>query len=443
MASTRSARIARRAICCSVAARASSATRGGALQSDGESAVDAARRLALALDRGALAVQGPPGSGKTYTGARMILDLVRAGRRVGVCAASHKVVRNLLNAVAKAADEQRVTVTFLQKTDDDEAPPIMVTKDNAAMVAALRDRQVQVAGGTPWLWARTDTTDTVDVLFVDEAGQMSLANVIAIAQCAKSIVLLGDPRQLEQPTQGTHPDGTAVSALEHVIGAEHQTIPADRGLFLAETWRLPPEICDFTSELFYERRLAPRAVAGRQVLSGAGPFDGAGLWFVPVDHDANQSASREEVAVVAELLGALLARGAEWSDRDGVRRPLGLDDILVVAPYNAQVADLAGTLPRGARIGTVDRFQGQEAPVVVFSLTTSTPEDAPRGMDFLYDPNRFNVATSRAMCACIVVGNPRLFAPDCQSPRHMRLANVFCRYRELATVVPRGGGPAA
>jgi superfamily I DNA and/or RNA helicase len=264
--------------------------------------------------------------------------------------------------------------------------------------------------------------------------------VLAIAHAAQSLVLLGDPRQLEQPIQGSHPDGTAVSALEHVLHGA-QTIASDRGLFLEESWRLPPEICDFTSELFYERRLKARSAPGLQVISGAGPFDGAGLWYVPVEHDANQSASGEEVEVVERLVTALSQGNVRWRDRDGESHALEQNDILVIAPYNAQVADLAAGLPPGTRVGTVDKFQGQEAPIVIFSLTTSTQQDAPRGMDFLFDPNRFNVATSRAMCACIVVGSPALFEPDCQTPKQMKLANAFCRFLEVAREIRSDGLP--
>jgi predicted RecB family nuclease len=410
----------------------------GILRAEGESGVQAARRLALALDQGTLAIQGPPGSGKTFTGARMIYDLVRSGRRVGVCAVSHKVIRNLLEAIGKAAAEDGRVLDCVQKVSREPSanlpPGLKEIKDNAAILEALRSGRTRIAGGTAWLWAREEFFESVDVLFVDEAGQMSLANVLSIAGAGKNLVLLGDPRQLEQPIQGSHPEGTALSALEHVLDGA-LTIPPDRGLFLDESWRLPPEICAFTSELFYEGRLSARSKPGVQVLSGASPFDGSGLWYVPVEHDGNQSACGEEVEVVTALIDRLLHSGVSWRDRDGETHPLALDDILVVAPYNAQVADLTARLPEGARVGTVDRFQGQEAPVVIFSLTTSTPEDAPRGMEFLYDPNRFNVGTSRAMCACIVVGSPRLFEPDCQSPRQMKLANAYCRYWELSQEV--------
>ena len=409
---------------------------GGALEAEGEGGVRAALRLVLSLDHGTLAIQGPPGSGKTFTGARMIADLVRAGKRVGVCAVSHKVITNLLKEVVKAGAEAGVRIAILQKLREGDGPPdpgIRVATDNAEALRAIQGRNAHVLGGTAWMWAREEFLEAVDVLFVDEAGQMSLANALAIGHCAKSLVLLGDPQQLEQPIQGFHPPGTAVSALEHVLG-EAETIPPDRGLFLEETWRLAPPICAFTSELFYERRLVPYAALAQQAVLGGSAFAGTGLWYVPVRHDANQAASREEVAVVAELIDSLLGGGACWRDREGKEHPLALEDVLVIAPYNAQVADLTARLPRGARVGTVDRFQGQEAPIVIYSMTTSTPEDAPRGMDFLYDPHRFNVATSRAKCACIVVGSPRLFEPDCTSPKQIQLANAFCRYLELARV---------
>jgi len=410
---------------------------GAPLERAGEGGVQAARRLGLMLDHGTLAIQGPPGSGKTFTGARMICDLVRDGRKVGVCAQSHKVIANLLKAVVEAAAGGGRIACLQKVSEKSEAPVpgIAETTDNAEALDALRSRRARVLGGTAWMWAREEFFEAVDVLFVDEAGQLSLANVLAIAQSAKSLVLLGDPQQLEQPIQGAHPEGAAASALEHVL-AGHRTIPEDRGLFLEETWRLPPTICALTSELFYERRLKSHAGLERQALLGDLPFAGAGLWYVPVPHDANRSASPEEVGVVVDLVQILTEGGACWRDRDGAEHALGLADILVIAPYNAQVADLESRLPKGTRVGTVDRFQGQEAPVVICSMTTSTPEDAPHGMEFLYSPNRFNVATSRAQCVCIVVGSPRLFEPDCQSPQQIKLANAFCRFLEVAREAP-------
>jgi superfamily I DNA and/or RNA helicase len=273
----------------------------------------------------------------------------------------------------------------------------------------------------------------VDVLFVDEAGQMSLADVLAVSPAAQSLVLLGDPSQLDQPLQGTHPPGIEVSALQHILGS-NETMPPGQGLFLAETWRLAPSICRFTSELFYENRLKPHAGLERQKLIWPDKSEGAGLWFIPVEHNGNQNSSNEEVNAVHRLVTDLTRPGMSWVNMKGEKHPLTLKDILIVSPYNAQVFDLAARLPQ-ARIGTVDKFQGQEAPVVIYSMATSSPEDAPRGMEFLYSINRFNVATSRARCACFVVASPRLLEPECQTPRQMKLANALCRYLEMSQMI--------
>jgi len=255
---------------------------------------------------------------------------------------------------------------------------------------------------------------------------MSLPDALAVSQAANKLVLLGDPQQLEQPLQGTHPPGVAVSALQHILG-EHDTIPENRGEFLAETWRLSPSICAFTSELFYEGRLLAHSGLERQRLT-----TGSGLFYVSVEHSSNQNSSTEEVQAVIQVVEQLLQPGVCWTDLHGVSRQMTIADILIVSPYNAQVFDLAERLPT-ARIGTVDKFQGQEAPVVIYTMATSAPEDAPRGMEFLYNLNRFNVATSRARCAVILVVSPRLFEPECKTPHRMKLANALCRYLELAT----------
>jgi len=425
-----------------------------------------------------LPIQGPPGSGKTHTGAEMICDFVARGRRVGVTATSHRVIRNLLTAVARAAAARGLAVRLGQRVPPDQvkdlpeggasAPPdaIGVFTDNDIARAAIGAREVDVVGGTAWLWSREDFENAVDVLVVDEAGQVSLANALASSQAAPRLVLLGDPQQLDQPQQGSHPDGVDVSALEHIL-AGRQTMPADLGMFLPTTYRLAPAICDFTSDVFYEGKLAPRPGLDAQRLVGAGPFTGAGLWLVEVAHDGNRNASDEEVDVVERLVSALLAPGVLCVESDpssGTPMPprqMTSSDILVVSPYNAQVSRLQerlespasmerrgfspGDIPAGAgagfsppqiRVGTVDKFQGQQAPVVIYSMATSNPEDAPRGMEFLFSLNRLNVATSRARCACIVVASARLFEPDCRTPRQMQLASALCRYRELAVAVP-------
>ena len=402
-----------------------------------ESTVAAAKRIGTLLDCSVLPIQGPPGSGKTFTGARMICELVGQGKKVGITAIGHKVIQNLLLEVIKAASEAGLKgLNCIQKVNEkpDTAPPgITLTTDNAVPLAASR-RGAQVVGGTAWLWSREEYFEAVDVLFVDEAGQMSLANVLAVSQAAKNVVLLGDPQQLEQPVKGSHPDGAEVSAIEHLLTGQ-KTISLDKGLFLEKTWRLHPKLCDFTSEVFYEGRLHPREGLENQNIEGHPWLCKSGLWFVSVPHEGNRNASAEEVECIAGLVSSLVQTGVSWTDDKGRSRPMRLNDVLIVAPYNAQVSDLSSRLPPNARVGTVDKFQGQQAPVVIYSLTTSSPEDAPRGMEFLYSLNRLNVATSRAQAAAIVVGSPRLLEPECRSPRQMQLANAICRYLEMAQVI--------
>jgi uncharacterized protein len=405
------------------------------LRRQGERDLDAARRLALVLDRTTLAIQGPPGSGKTYAGARMIGSLLEAGKRVGITGTSHKVIGNLLREVLEAAGEDGIDVRPVQKGDADqvlEDDRVVRAKDAADVRARLVDGRSNLAAGTSWLWASAKLVDAVDVLFVDEAGQISLANVVAIARATNSIVLLGDPQQLDQPLQGSHPPGADRSALAHVLG-DAATMPPTRGLFLETTWRLHPDLCAFTSEVFYEDRLEPEAhLATQRVRSPEAVVDGTGPRRVVVATVGADNRSPVEADDVAALARAIVDGGSSWTDEEGATRPVGWEDVLIVAPYNAQVGEIRRRLPRDARVGTVDKFQGQEAPISIYSMTTSTPELAPRGMDFLYSRHRLNVATSRARCVAVVVASADLFRVRARTPEQMRLANAFCRFAELA-----------
>jgi uncharacterized protein len=418
---------------------------GARLRKDGESGLEAARRLVLGLDRSTLAIQGPPGSGKTWAGARMILDLVAAGRTVGVTANSHKVIGKLLDEVNAAATEHRDprarSVRIGQKPGEDGEPSCSratLLKDAAEVSQALAAGEVDAVGGTGWLWANDRCREVVDVLFVDEAGQYSLANTIAVSTAARSLVLLGDPQQLDQPLKGSHPVGAERSALAHLLGDE-AVMPPERGLFLERTWRLHPEICAFTSELFYASSLLPQDGNELQQLAGVGDADGEGIRFLALDHTASRNAtdSAEEADAIAELVADLLD-GASWTDREGFTRPIEPSDVLVITPYNAQRKRIGRALAgRGERaaavqVGTVDKFQGQEAPISIYSMATSRPEDAPRGMEFLYSLNRLNVATSRARCLTLVVASPALVRVSARTPRQMELANAFCRLVEVA-----------
>jgi uncharacterized protein len=363
----------------------------------------------------------------------MIVELISQGYRVGVAAVSHKVISNLLSEVCKVARQNNVPIQAVQKPDatDGCVDPLVKLVDNNQAVRDLLDTgETNVVAGTTWLWARAEMASSVDVLFIDEAGQMSLADVLAASQAATSVVLLGDPQQLDQPQQGIHPPGADGSAFDHLLRG-HATIGPGLGLFLAETYRLHPDVCNFVSELFYERRLEPRPENQLQRVNTDGLLNGTGLRFVPVEHSGNQNESEEEVARICALVSNLLSNRSTWTNKHGETHKLTLTDILIVAPYNAQVAALRKSLPDGARVGTVDKFQGQEAPIVFYSMTTSSPEDAPRGMEFLYSLNRLNVAISRARCVAVIVASLNLFSVECKTTRQIELVNAFCRYLEF------------
>ena len=402
------------------------------LQAPGETTETAVRRIAPSLEESYLAIQGPPGSGKSTVGAQMIVDLVEQGKRIGVTANSHKVIGELLAKAAEAAEKRRVRVRIGQRASGEPTfGDAILLKDNPAALDALEGGSVDVVGGTTWLWAREEMTGTVDVLFIDEAGQMSLADAVAASPCAASLVLLGDPQQLDQPLQGTHPPGAERSVLAHLLDGE-RVMPDGLGLFLDGSWRLHPEISAYTSEVFYEGRL--HSHRGRELLdlSGVSPLSGTGIRFLPVSHTGQSSESPEEAGQVARIIQGLLGSDPTYTDAEGAVHELTESDVLVITPYNAQVRAITEALP-GFRIGTVDKFQGQEAPISIYSMATSSSEEAPHGMEFLYSLNRLNVATSRARCLAVVVASPGVLKVRCRTPRQMRLANAVARLVEMAT----------
>lgn len=409
--------------------------KGKLIRSEHEDTLAAALRLSTILTGGVLPVQGPPGTGKSYAGARMICSFVSQGKKVGITANSHKVIRNLIDKVIEAADEMSIDLHSLQKpgTPEPDQEHLSFARNNGDVINALSQGTSQVAGATHFFWSREDAFETVDVLVVDEAAQMSLANVLAVGQAAPLLILLGDPQQLEQPSQGSHPDGIDVSALDHILG-DHQTISQDKGLFLEHTWRLHPVICEFHSELFYEGKLASIAGCEQQKITSEGLFSDSGLRYVPVTHAGNTSSSTAEARAVQFIVEHILEKETGWTDREGADKVLNLEDILIITPYNAQVFEIQQLIP-GAHVGTVDKFQGQEAPITIYSMATSTHADAPRGMEFLYSANRLNVAISRAKCLAILVASPGVFESECMTPRQMKLANAHCRYLELAEEV--------
>jgi predicted RecB family nuclease len=385
---------------------------------------------AVNMRNSVLPIQGPPGTGKSHTAAMMIVSLIKAGKKIGISALSHKVITSLLEKVNKAASKENIKTKIIQKVGDltnRKNVDWIETKDND-VIDYIR-KGYNIAAGTSFMWSREDLFEAVDFLFVDEAGQLSLIDTLALSHAGNNLILMGDPQQLKQPQKGSHPEGTEVSALEHIL-QEHKTISANEGVFLGTTWRMHPAINGYVSELFYDNRLHSKPETANQKLEGNTKYQLPGLYVEPVVHEGNQNSSEDEAEKAVSIVNELLNNDVLWIDCDKQTHKLQKDHIKIIAPYNAQVELLQQLLP-GIQIGTVDKFQGQEAPVIIFSMATSTPEDAPRGMEFLYSLNRLNVAVSRARAVFILVASPALFQPSCKSPHQMQLANALCRLLEM------------
>jgi uncharacterized protein len=387
------------------------------------------------LEDSYLAVQGPPGSGKTHIGARVVALLIDRGWTVGVVAQSHRVVENFLDALADAG----VSAARIGKRSDTPNRRWTALKDSkVSSWIAEHQSGGCVLGGTAWDFVNTKRVarGQLDLLVIDEAGQFSLANTIAVSVAAKRLLLLGDPQQLPQVSQGTHPEPCDASALSWIMDGQ-AVMPPDRGYFLSQSWRMHPELCAAVSRLSYDDRLEPHtAVTGARHL--AGPW--AGVEVVEVDHHDNSTSSAEEAHAVATQVNRFL--GSQWTapDEQATQRPLDERDILVVAPYNTQVSMVRRTLDaaghRSVRAGTVDKFQGQQAPVVIVSITASAPSEVPRGMGFLLNRNRINVAVSRAQWCTVIVKSPRLTDYLPSDPAAMSELGAFielCHHRTPTT----------
>ncbi|SDC56410.1 TM0106 family RecB-like putative nuclease [Paraburkholderia lycopersici] len=378
------------------------------------------------MDETCLFLQGPPGAGKTFTGSHVILDLLKQGKRVGVTSNSHHAINNLLQAVETRAHAEKFVFSGMKKSTGPESELqgsiiIDVAEDDDVFYG-----EADLVAGTSWLFVKEEMRDQLDYLFVDEAGQMALANLAAVGMCTRNIVLLGDQMQLAQPSKGMHPGRSGESSLDYLLDGV-ATIPSDKGIFLKTTYRMHPDVCEFISDAVYDSRLKPAPGTSARVVNA--PFEGqraapmTGIRFIPVQHDGNAQSSKEEVQKVVSLVNELLQ-----GTRDDGRRmvPMTLDDILVVAPYNVQVNELKRALPAGARVGTVDKFQGQEAHVVIMSMATSNAEYLPRDIEFLFSKNRLNVGISRAKALAILVACPDLLTVPCSKPEQMALVNTLC-----------------
>jgi predicted RecB family nuclease len=400
--------------------------RGVALIDDDLDLLPQVIRAVEGMDETCLFIQGPPGAGKTYTGSHVIVELLRKNKRVGVTSNSHQAINNLLQAVEKRALSAKVRFSGMKKSNEDDS------RHGGSMIVDVKDDKDIVYGdadlvaGTSWLFAKKEMRDQLDYLFVDEAGQMALANLVAVGMSAKNIVLLGDQMQLGQPSKGMHPGRSGESTLDYLLDGR-ATIPADKGIFLKTTYRMHPDVCQFISDAVYDGRLMPAPDTAERLVKA--PFEGepaapmTGIRYVPVQHDGNAQSSEEEVEKVVSIVRDLL-KGTR-DDGEGTAL-MTLDDILVVAPYNVQVNELKRALPEGARVATVDKFQGQEAHVVILSMATSNADHLPRDIEFLFSKNRLNVAISRAKALAILIASPDLLTVPCSKPEQMALVNTLC-----------------
>ncbi|BCA56414.1 hypothetical protein W02_35540 [Nitrospira sp. KM1] len=428
------------------------------MQHEAETTIDAAVRIARGMDGGCLVIQGPPGTGKTYAASRVIVALLEAGKRIGIASNSHKAIGNLLKACGEALREQGGKLEGLKvggECDEQlhQANPELVHIPGSG--DAKGRYKSGVVGGTAWLFSRGEWIDGLDYLFIDEAGQVTLANAVAMARSAKNLVLLGDQMQLEHPVQGSHPDDAGLSVLQYAlkdmsaslpdVPVFHAVVPSDYGLFLGESRRMHPSVCRFISESMYDECLKSHPDCARQqidrVLNRANLIlKGNGIVLSPVEHEGNVQQSVEEVERVKAIYEEMFGR--RYTGKDGKTRPLALEDFLFIAPYNAQVRALQAALPAGARVGSVDKFQGQEAPVCILSLCSSYGEYGSRGLAFILDRNRINVAVSRAQCLAVVVADPRIAGSIPSSLEEMMLLNLFCKLQD-ASGSERESGMAA
>jgi predicted RecB family nuclease len=383
------------------------------------------------LDESYVAVQGPPGSGKTYSGSHIIYALIKAGKRVGITAMSHAAIDNLFDATYQVfADKGELDLLHALRRGDKPKSGALPGVRYTSSPKEAEGTTYNLVAGTTWLWARSTLRPfPVDVLVVDEAGQLALADAIASANAAKNLILLGDPLQLSQVAQADHPDGSGASVLEHILGT-HATLPDDQGIFISETRRMHPDVCRFISNQIYEGRLSSHESCAQQSTQF-----GTGLRWLEAHHADRSTESPEEVDIVISQLNAML--GTPWVNQRGESAALRAQDFMVVAPYNDQVDLILEALEReprlrGVQVGTVDKFQGREAPVVFFTMTTSSAEDMPRGPEFLFSRNRLNVAVSRARCLAFLVCTETLLNSRARTIEEMRLIGTLSAFVEYA-----------
>lgn len=379
------------------------------------------------LDNSYLPIQGPPGAGKSYTATHVIAKLIAQGCKIGISSNSHKAINNLMLNTAKYCRTKNIKGSFVctKETEPDLIKEGVIITENGDLANHIKPGCV--LGTTAWGFARDDMADQLDYLFIDEAGQVAVANLVGMSRSAKNLILMGDQMQLGQPTQGTHPAESGLSILDYLL-FDSPTISEEMGVFLDTTYRMHPEINEFISQNIYEDKLKSHPDNHKRIIKVPQDYQGllnkeAGIIYIPIVHEGNTQSSEEEIAEIKKLATELIGR--TLTTPSGEERQITLDDMLFLAPYNYQVIKLKEALGSDAKIGTVDKFQGQEAPIVFISMCTSDATESPRGLDFLLNKNRMNVAISRAQTLAIIVGNPNLGNTTVSHVNQLKLVNMF------------------
>ena len=388
------------------------------------------------MDESCLCIQGPPGAGKTYTAKLVIKSLIATGKRIGIMSNSHAAIMNLLEPLAEELPNTPIvkiggiesTKEFEEKYPPEKYPNFKY-RGSMSFTKTQPFESFEVIGATVYGFSKEITHEQpLDYLFVDEASQVALANLVVASSAAKNIILMGDQMQLEQPIQGSHPGDAGASALEFML-KDHAVIPEDKGIFLERTYRMHQDVCQPLSEIVYEGKLQADDDNRHQAIVIQSPTlitKQNGILPIMVKHSGNTQSSEEEVEQIKAIIAEL--KTGKFINKEQQAEPITDKSILIVAPYNMQVNLLKEKLGPDYQIGTIDKFQGQEAPVVIISMAVSDVDDSPRGLDFIFDKNRLNVAISRAKALAIVVANQGLNNCTVTNLAQMEKVGLFCKF---------------
>ena len=393
------------------------------------------------MDNSYLYFQGPPGVGKTHTAAHIIIELIKKSKKIGITANSHKVIFNLLTKIEELSKDDFSFNGYHKSgsTPDkrlNDGKFIKNISDTKKMDLEFESLDADLFSGTAWCFSRPACDEKLDYLFIDEAGQLTTADVLAISLSAKNIVIIGDQMQLSSPISAVHPGDSGQSLPEYLLEG-NDTISSNKGIFIDKSRRLHPKLRQFVSENFYDERLKNFDFTKKRKIIFSNKKDSlpeTGIVMIDANHrEVCRQKSEEEGKLVKKYYNELI--GSTFLDEKNNKKIMNEEDILVVAPYNVQVNYLKSILPKEAKVGTIDKFQGQQAPATIISMTTSDPESLPRNVDFFFSRNRLNVAISRSQCLSIIIMNKKILEIACKKIKHIHLVNTFMKLLEFEKAI--------